>query len=100
MVQIGEIVQLRIDAEVVRPMIIVSTNVTGTMNGEVFLDWKLDGSSEWVKANLFYPPHADLRSFWVEATRQGPGIGEWQRLIPPAPAKVEFSQPPARKRFA
>lgn len=99
MVQIGEIVQLRISEKIVRPLLVVNTSVDGTaIFGEVFLDWELDGSSEWVKANLFYQPHPDLRNFWVKAARQGNKIGEWQPRLKEPPA--QFGNPPARKRLA
>lgn len=79
---IGEVVLFRIheDPVVDRPLLVV-TDKSGILSGELFLDWEEDRPTLWIQKNAFYMPHKDLRTLPVQGVHAGHGLGEWHRRV-------------------
>lgn len=79
-VQVGQIVLLRISPSTHRPLLVHTINHDGTIAGELFLNWEEDMKTAWVREHCFYPPDSEHRSLAVKRARRGTSVGEWEPL--------------------
>lgn len=77
---IGEIVLFRIheDPPIDRPFLVIADQ-SGSLSGELFLDWEPDRAALWVQKNSFFAPHRDMRTMEVKQVQPGFGLGQWHR---------------------
>lgn len=79
MALIGDTVLFRLDEDIVRPLIVVSTygdDVTGVL----FLDWEGDRVTQWCRDHCFYSGAGQNGTMMVYRVPRGSAVGTWNTL--------------------